>query len=270
MTKANVIRSFMVALGGILLIAAMTDQALTSTEMRALSAGQANRQIQRDLLSILRPTGKAPGGMTRMIGDVWIHTKASATDYEPLCQRDTLSLFYAPTSLVEDHEDRPVRPYKIETERTYRFIAQPKQEHLDALNRDDHFRSPFDPKCKAADGSIDNNEWAGWFTAESPDRAMTGGFAVLAVLEWAKHPDHRFQSCSKEPVSATCQSYGIAELKLDAIGDVAECAPDKAGEICLQLGKWGILWTIRAKDTRARMQAADIVSVDYEMQIIVT
>ena len=82
MIKLKALRAFAVVLLAGVLIGAAADRVLTSTELRSLSPREANRQYQRDLLSILQPMNHYPAGMRRLMGDVWAHTRAVATDYE--------------------------------------------------------------------------------------------------------------------------------------------------------------------------------------------
>ena len=91
MLEFKAIRSFGLVLALGLLIGATADHALNSLEMRALSAKQADRKVRSDLLSILRPIGPIVRGNRRQVGDVWMHTKAAATQYQTLC-RATRSL----------------------------------------------------------------------------------------------------------------------------------------------------------------------------------
>lgn len=264
------LRTLGFALAGMLLIGAAAETALNTLEMRALPSDRANRQVHRDLLSILRPIGRISSGNMRRVGDVWMHTKASATDYRSLCQRDTLSLNYALVEQGEPIEQVPLRPVSLNAERSYRFVAKPKPEYLEEANRDGHYRSPFASECRRADRADDNNEWEGWFVAESPELALAGGFAMLAVQEWAKAPGHEFASCRPDDRLDQCKAKHLFELDLQTIGAVGECKADRAGEICITLGRWSYDLTIKARDTGKPMSAGDILSVDYQIVIIVT
>ena len=269
MLEFKAIRSLGLVLALGLLIGATADHALNSLEMRALSAKQADRQVRSDLLSILRPIGQIGRGMTRKVGDVWMHTKAAATQYQTLCQRDTLFLFYAPSQRGGDMEEWPLQPYQLEAERSFRFIAPPKAEQLKAVERDNYYRSRFAPECHKADQGDPNNEWLGWFKADSAEQAMAGGFALQAVQEWAKDADHEFASCNKQ-APYDCKERVLPTLTLEQLGGVQKCAADKPGELCLELGRYGFSLTIKARDTHAPMSGADIISVSYEEMIIVT
>ena len=269
MLEFKAIRSFGLILALGLLIGATADHALNSLEMRALSAKQADRKVRSDLLSIVRPIGPIVRGNRRTVGDVWMHTKAAATQYQTLCQRDTLSLYYAPVERGGAAEEWPLRPYQLESERSYRFIAPPKPEHLRAVEQDNYYRSPFAAECRKADQGGPENEWLGWFSADSAEQAMVGGFALQAVQQWAKAEGNEFSSCTKdEPYR--CKEKTLPELTLENLGGVQKCAAGKPGELCLELGRYTYTLTIKARDTQAPMTAADIISVDYEEQIIVT
>lgn len=241
---------------------------LTTNEMRALSAKEANQQIRDDLLSILQPTGRIKTGHSLTVGDVWTHTKAYATPYKGLCRRDTLSLYYAATDDREDYGKRPVRPYRITAWASYRFVQPPKHEYIEQARQDDYDWSVFDPECKKADDRPDDNEWYGWFEAESPEIAMEAALAVPVVHEWAKVDGHEFASCQKNN-SFGCKSQGLQYLTLDNLGGVARCkAP--AGELCYVIGKYADSYTIKARATNEPMKPEDIISVDYEIMIVVT
>ena len=270
MIKPKALRAFAVVLLAGVLIGAAADRVLTSTELRSLSPREANRQYQRDLLSILQPMNHYPTGMRRLMGDVWTHTRAVATDYETLCQRDMLLLYYEPDQRDGAYEEWTVKPAGISAERAYRFVAPPKPAHLEAIERDGYFRSAFDPKCRKADKPEGANEWYGWFEAASPEQAMDGGFALLAVQEWAKRPASQFGECIEDADPARCKVRVESALDLNMIGAVTACTPDKPGTICLELGKYGDLFTIRARQTGKPMTAQDVISVDPEVMIIVT
>ena len=269
MLEFKAIRSFGLVLALGLLIGATADHALNSLEMRALSAKQADRKVRSDLLSILRPIGPIVRGNRRQVGDVWMHTKAAATQYQTLCQRDTLVLFYAPSERGGDMEELPLRPYQLEAARSYRFIGLPKPEHIMAIQRDNYYRSPFAAECRKADQGGTNNEWLGWFDADSAELAMAGGFALQAVQDWAKVAGNEFSSCTKDD-QYRCKEKVLPELTLENLGGVQKCVANKPGELCLQLGRYTYTLTIKARARSVPMTAADIISVDYEEQIIVT
>lgn len=270
MIKPKAFQLVAVALAAGMLIGAAADRELSSAELRDLSPKAANRQFQRDLLSILRPMERYPRGMLRLMGDVGADTRAVATDYAPLCQRDTLSLVYEPSEREGAYEDWLVKPASLTAERTYRFIAAPKPGDIEAIDREDHVRLVFDRKCRAAEKPEGDGEWYGWFKADSPEEAMDGGFAMLAVQEWAARNGNRFSSCDSEANSQDCNEEAVSKLSLDNIRKVETCKPGAAQEICIQLGDYGMTYTIHARDTGKPMQAADIIWVAFQQQIVVT
>ena len=269
MIKLKPFQSFTAVLAAGVLIGATADHALNSLEMRALSAKQADRKVRSDLLSILRPIGPIVRGNRRQVGDVWMHTKAAATQYQTLCQRDTLVMFYAPSDRGGETEEWPLRPYQLEAARSYRFIGPPKPEHITAIERDNYYRSPFAAECRKADQGPPDNEWLGWFDADSAELAMAGGFALQVVQEWAKVAGNEFSSCTKQ-YQYRCKEKILPALTLEQLEGVRKCAAGKPGELCLELGSYTYTLTIKARDTHAPMTAADIISVSYEKQIIVT
>ncbi|MBA4160984.1 MAG: hypothetical protein C0515_02620 [Novosphingobium sp.] len=131
-------------------------------------------------------------------------------------------------------------------------------------------RSPFDSECRNADQVSKDDEWSGWFEAESDEVAIDGGFAMLALMDWVKLPGKVFESCRKETNPKECTNGLDYMINLDDIGDVGYCEAEKPGEQCIVLGRYSSIFTIRARDTGQPMQAADISSVDFERMIIVT
>ncbi|WP_309623892.1 hypothetical protein [Novosphingobium sp.] len=254
-----------------ILIGAAADRAISRRDVQAMSAGAKNKQYRGDLLSILRPSTSLYTSQRRNLeGDAWVHTRASATQYQSLCQRDTVLLYYAPIEKGGRAEDRRSLPYKLESTRSYRFVSPPKPEYAAATGEDGYERSPFAPECRAADKFPENDEWYGWFEAPSEELAMDGGFAMLAIQEWAKQPANQFSDCITDGDPARCKTLVESALDMNMIGSVAACSPDKPGTICLQLGKYINLFTIRARQTGKPMTADDIISVDYESVIVVT
>ena len=272
MIKAKALRAFAVVLLAGVLIGAAADRLLSSRDLRELSSRQADRQFRRDLLSILRPMESYPRGHRHLVGDVWTFTKAVSTEFKPLCSRDMVSLVYQPVSRDGEAEDWPVRPSEVTTARSYRFVSPPRPEHLAAARGDEHFRSAFASGCRAADKVIDNNPWAGWFSATYPEQAMDAGFAMLALQEWVKQPTSNFGICGGEADPARCKALVASSLGLglDRIGNVGNCKSEKPDETCLVLSDFSSEFTIHEVKTGKPMRAVDIRSVDYEAMIVVT
>jgi hypothetical protein len=271
MIKPKAIQLVSIALSAGVLIGAVADRAISRLDVQAMSAGEKNKQVRKDLLSILQPSTSLYNSNRRSLeGDVWLHTKASATQFKSLCQRDTVLLHYAAIDKAGRAEEWRSLPYKIESTRSYRFVSPPKPDYVAATQADGYERSPFAPECRAADKNPDNDEWSGWFEASSPELAMDGGFAMLALQEWAKRPDAQFINCKADTDPHWCKTAGESAIDLEMIGGVETCAADKPDTICVQLGKYGEQFTIRARQTGKPMTAQDIISVNYEIMIVVT
>jgi hypothetical protein len=254
---------------------AVAAEPLTTTEMRVLSSRAAGKKVKADLVSILRSPGRIKG-MTVHVGDVWMHGKAYATEYKGLCQRDTLSLYYAPVEDIpmSDWHDAaaevPVRPYKIQTATTYRFVSPPKPEYLQQPGDDQEeiYRSPFAAECAKADKITDGNEWSGWFSAPSPEKAMEIALVIPAIREWAKVKNNELLGCAASNYGS-CKNDGLDSLSIENPGGFAECSVG-ADELCFQIGSYGEIFTIRARKTGESLTASDIISVERKMNIIVT
>ena len=80
---------------------------------------------------------------------------------------------------------------------------------------------------------------------------------------------NEFSSCTKQD-QYSCKEKILPTLTLEQLGGVRKCAASKPGELCLELGRYSYILTIKARDTHAPMTSADIISVSYEEMIIVT
>lgn len=256
---------------GAMLVGAAADRAISRADAMAMSDAEKNKQVRKDLLSILLPSQSLyKSNRLSLDGDVWLHTRASATPYKTLCQRDTLLLFYKTIEDTGRYQDRPALPYKLQAERSYRFVGTPKPEYVAEAEAADEPRSPFAGECRKADKTDPNEEWTGWIQADSPEMAMEGGFAMLALKEWAGVATNQYGNCLAENDPKACKEQAAYALSLDSIDGVDRCEAKAPDQICLGLGRFGTLFTIQARKTGKPMQAADILSVDYEIQIIVT
>lgn len=267
MIKSKAFRLVAVALAAGVLIGAAAGQAISRSDVQAMSVTEKNRQVRKDLLSILLPSNSLYNSNHRYLQ---LQVRASATQYRSLCQRDTLSIYYESIDRTGDARDWPALPYAISSKRAYRFVAPPKPEYLEQAAQAEVRRSPFDSECRNADQIRKDDEWSGWFTAESDEIAMDGGFAMLALMDWVKLPGSVFESCRKVANPKECTDRMDYSIKLDDIEGVQYCKAEKAGKQCVVLGKNGSIFTIHARDTGKPMQAADITSVDFEEMIIVT
>ncbi|MEQ1497893.1 MAG: hypothetical protein ABL914_04470 [Novosphingobium sp.] len=270
MIKSKAVQMVAVALAAGVLIGAAADRAISRADVRGMSDAEKNRQVRKDLLSILLPSKSLyASNQLGLEGDVWLHTRASATAYKSLCQRDTLLLYYTAMDRVGPHADRLSRPYAITANRSYRFAAPPKPEYVTAAEDAEQARSPFSGECRKLDPASRDEEWTGWFKASSPEKAMEAGFAMLALESWLAHSTNQFENCRNDKDAAACRSNGDY-VSLDTIGEVEDCIPDSPDRVCVQMGHYGSIYTIQAHKTGKPMQAADIISVNHEIMIIVT
>src|SRR5438128_83781 len=89
---------------------------LSTAEMTALSPAAANRKAQRDLLSILQPTGQFNSGMLIRLRGAYLLTHAVGTEFDGLCRHDAVSLLYAPAETSAPPREQPLRPFGIEAQ----------------------------------------------------------------------------------------------------------------------------------------------------------
>src|SRR3569832_2172194 len=105
-----------IALLALLAGTAQARETPTTRQWRGMSAGQADRHIRRDLLSILQPLGKVTTGNLRRIRGLALDTEPYATWFDGLCRRDTIRINYAPTAESKAYEATPVQPYGLDVE----------------------------------------------------------------------------------------------------------------------------------------------------------
>ncbi|MCC6926404.1 hypothetical protein [Novosphingobium sp.] len=271
MIKPKAFQAVVFALVAGVLIGAAADRAVSMKQLVELSPSQANRQYQRDLLSILQPMQRYPEGTRAFLGGVHTFTKAIATDYEALCQHDMIMLQYRPNDPNKVTSDSAFRPVGISSVRAYRFVAVPRLEDAIAVDQGRQHRRPTDQHCRPVDQPYRPGDLSEWFQANSPADAMYAGFAMLALQEWGKRPGNTFANCTSLTDTAGCNREGTTQLGLDRLVAFSYCQPRAKGETCVEFGDYGPHFTIHAKATGQMMTANDILSVSYEVQnIIVT
>lgn len=247
----------------------------TTRQLKTLSRGAANRVVQRDLLSILEPSGKIDSGIWTSLRDVDLVTRSFGTEYEGVCRRDAVILHYTDTGTSKKPADRPVLPYSIEAHPIFHIVQLPKiEKDQDRPPRPRveqpacvNVASPFGPP-----ESIDtDDEPATWFTAPDSFHAVQAGFladiAIRAVKAGALKPDPCPNLFRKDH---SCEEEILAAGALTDI-DSAESCPADAGVICYKIAfNTGIELTIVARGNGENPVPSSILSVTVENFITVS
>jgi hypothetical protein len=254
------IRAF-IALLALTAGAAQAQETPTTRQLRAMSAGQADRQIRRDLLSILQPAGKIGTGNLRRIRGLSLSTQPYATWFHGLCRRDTVTISYAPTVESKAYEDTPIQPYGLDAGHSYYFVAAPHRADLDDRTEARPPRSPFEDECNHIP-----DDWRGWFSAEDPHLAMAGALAMQAAVAWAKQPGHELASCGGN--MGGCVKDLLAAADIHDLDSIATCEA-AAHQRCYRVTSGGFDMTIRTRDVETP-NGTDIISVEGGADIVVT
>jgi len=208
--------------------AAGEEAPLTSRQMRALSAQRANRQVRRDLNSILKGSGKIARGNRVSVGTVWIQTKSYGTQFPGLCRSDNLFLKY---SQIEDRpsEDSPIRPYGVESTATYRAVG--------VVRPNDGKRSRQETTWQTA--CVDLND-EHWFSASNDDDAYEGVVALREATAKLRTDKVPVFDCTKAdlPQGKDCKQTMLEAMTVANLYSVDACEPAAAGCRHYDLGEW--------------------------------
>lgn len=257
----------MLASGAVAVLAlspALAQDAATAREREALPARAANRTVQGDLLSVLKPVQKIDSGMFRQLRGVGLTTKAFGTEYEGVCRRDAVTLWYAATKTARKPEDAPLLPYSVEAQAWFHIVRLP-QEALPGVRRGD---GVWQPKC----ASVGTSEDATWFAAKDAQTAVQGAFMLKTAVDAVRSGKLKADPCPNifDAKKSTCEAAILADGDISKIDNVEACSSD-AGKLCyiVDLASSTKL-TIRAQASEATLIPAAITSISVEQYIIVT
>jgi len=253
-----------------LIIAALTvssvaasAQDLSTRERQALSAKEADRVARRDLLSILRPTGKNKRGMLRRMRGIAFFTKPYATPYKGMCREDILTLNYGATARDGRYEDAPLRPYGLQTSAWFLILSK----NFKVEQRSAEFGpEPFDAKCAS------HSTEEAWFAADDDYIAARGYAAAVAAASRLADGSLDPALCDGIFPTTTCRQAARELLRPDGIASVSRCAaPQK--ERCFVIDGNDTKATLRIDgddNDDAPITPASIKSVAIEQYVIIT
>lgn len=225
--------------------------------MVALSPASANRQVQRDLLSLLRPSGSLSSGMLIRLRGVGLVTHAVGTQFDGLCRRDAVSVLYAPSDSNEPPRDRPLRPYGVEAHPEFHAT------HLPLRGRPGNDGRVDLGGC----GALDRDDKINWFTAPDPKQAALAANALRIALELVRQGSTPLLSCSN---IKDCRGFVQKFGDMDRIDSIESC-PAGQSEFCFVIDVSGTLeLQLSGKVPRDEVQPTSISSIEASQYLIVT
>ena len=232
---------------------------MTSRQLEALSPQAATRQAHKDLLSILNPVRKYQRGMFVGVHAISTTTRAHGTEFEGLCSRDGVTVWYAPTEAGRQTRNSKVRPYKVTATPWFAFVAMPLRAPVLS-------HSVWQDRCSAL-GADDRTEW---FAARDAETAVRGALLFQAALD-AVRAGTIAPKCDAGQLDAKgCAAWILEGRIATKPGGVTQCAHDQATE-CLVLGaNSDFELTITAQRDGDNLAPGKILSVSAVQYIIVT
>jgi hypothetical protein len=240
----------------------LAQEELNSRQLEALSPKAANRRAQQDLLSIFDPVKPYHHGMFRYDHGELLTTVAHGTEFEGLCSRDLVTLWYAPVEPGQANMGTPLRPYKVTATTEYSFLKPPQREPVVGALSDNVWQD--------ACAVLGSNDRVDWFSAESPEQAVRGTLLYRAVLVAIKAGTVQPTCDAHSTKPGECAKWIISSEDPDQPPSVDTCGPRVPG-LCYILG-WGsgLELTVRAERNGDSLTPGKISSVDAVEYIIVT
>jgi len=231
--------------------------------MTVLKPAAADRIVRRDLLSILRPTDEVRTGMFIQLHGVSLGTRAYGTEFDGLCQQDTLVLKYAPTSIRPDPRDEPLRPFGIEASTAFHATRLPTRRPEDA-------RMQGEVWVDSCDRLTDDKD-VFWFNAKDAEEAARATNILKAATDQIAAGSLKTISCETfDQDKRSCEQIIAEQATLDKIDDIYSCAAD-AGMKCYVIDvASSIRLTIVARLAADSLVPSAVQSIKIEEYIIVT
>lgn len=233
----------------------------TSRELRALSPRAATRAVQRDLLSLLEPIERIHPGMFRQVRGVGLTTRAFGTEFDGVCQRDVITLWYAPTDSGARAEDAPLQPYSLSAAPRFHIITLPSRRQ--ATSRSD---SVWQARCVTL-----GKDAPGWFDAKDALTAVRGAAALDAAVKAIRAGTLKARPCPDIiDRKVGCEATILAVGRTTAIDSIEQC-PATAPLLCyaIDLASSSKL-TIEARFEEDALQPSTVTAIAIEEYIIVT
>lgn len=243
---------------------AHAQQPSTTRELRALSPRAANRTVQRDLLSVLKPLTAFDSGMLRRLRGVGLSTRPYATEIADICRRDVVTLLYAPVEREAEPEDTGLRPYGIEASPEFHVLRG----QVPRSNETDREQSPWQAKCL----DLDHKKDTSWFWAKDAFHAAQGVLMFERAIQAVSAGKLKSAPCPEilDPRKPSCEDAIVAVGDISKIDSVESC-PAEDGKLCYVIDlESSTLLTIRARGSLAALAPSDILSISIEQYLTVT
>lgn len=243
---------------------AASAQDETTREREALSARAANRTVQRDLLSVFEPVAQIDSGMVRQLRGVGLRTRAFGTEFPGVCRRDALTLRYAATDQDAKPEDRPVRPYGVETQAFFHVDHLPR---LSGTGRGDG-AEVWQEQCVLAG----RDEGENWFAATDARTAVRGVLVLAAAVAAVRSGALKPSPCPSVfyPEKQTCEAAILENGDVAKIDSIDMC-PATAGTMCFNVDlNSSTKLTITARAAGDALVPSAITSIAIAQYIVVT
>ena len=243
---------------------ACAQEATTTREREALTSRAANRTVQRDLLSVLEPIKRIDAGMFKQLRGVGLTTRPFGTEFDGLCRRDAVTLWYAVTETAAKPENAPVRPYSVDAQAWFHIIYLPREASADARRGEGIWQA----KCASAGTSEDTD----WFAAKDARTAIQGALMLNAAVEALRSGKLKAEPCPNifDGMKSTCEAAILADADISKIDSVEVCSSD-AGNLCyvVDLASSTKL-TIKGRAPETSLVPSAITYIAVEQYIIVT
>lgn len=233
----------------------------TTRELKALSPRGATRAVQRDLLSVLEPIGQIRSGMFVQVRGVGLATRPFGTEFDGVCQRDVMTLWYAPTDTADRAEDAPLRPYSLTAAPTFHITALPSRRRT--TPRGDQV---WQTKCATL-----GKDASPWLHAKDAETAVRGATVLEAAVKAIKTGTLKARPCPDiVDRKAGCEATILALGRVGAIDSIEPC-PAAAPLQCyvIDLASQTKL-TIEAQFADDALEPSAVTAIAVEDYVIVT
>ncbi|MEP7006274.1 MAG: hypothetical protein ABI810_09840 [Sphingomonas bacterium] len=243
-------------------VAPAADPPLSTRQREALSPGKANRTVQQDLLSVLKPVKQIRSGMFRMLRGVGLNTRPFGTEYKGVCRMDAVTLRYAPIDEAAEPEEAPVQPYSIEATPFFHIVKLPAADSKEGRGGD----LVWQDACNGL-----NDDDTSWFSATDAFHAVQGALVLEQAVRDVRSGTLKPAPCTDiSPAIATCSEAILAIGDVQKIGQVATCAAGP-GMLCYAIDLAAdTKLTITAKGDPESVVPQGALSISVEQYIIVT
>lgn len=172
-------------------------------------------------MSILEPVTEIDAGMFAILHGQSLTTRPIGTQFEGVCRRDVLTLWYAPSVRASSPDkDTPLKPYSIDAEPQFHVIHRPKGEGLGV----EVWRS----EC------TNLNDQAHWFGANDAFRAAQSALLLETLREEISTGRLKPEPCPHALDTQSCEKT-ILEFASPEKLDSVEACPAAAGSVCYTL-----------------------------------